>query len=287
MPARIRFALISCYQERRLTNGALFQTRRAKRPRRTRSRIGQLSNGSRRLRNQSVNTQAQLATLGESLGTAIVTGLGFLLENQQRIAEIMLKLAGALALGAVAIGGLLIVIGGQIVAGILAGILESLGAGQFEVATFNELGGILTNIADNALLAAKVIGLDIILGIIGGLEEGISQLVTTVQQIGTIITTTISEQLGIQSPSTVFFDFGVDILQGLIDGIISILPQVGELLSGLFGSLLGGEDGGDTASVIDFTATLEALNVLLPEATAVFIELFACTAGIHQCIVIF
>ncbi len=195
----------------------------------------------------SPETQTQLTAMGVALGEALVVGIQNLAENQEQMVSILTQIVSGLAIGALAVIGLLAAIGAQILAGIIAGIVESLGGGEIEVAMITELPAILADIGTNMLTAAKVIGLDIILGIIGGLEDGLDQLITTVLQIGTIISETVKSALGISSPSTLFFGFGVDIIQGLIDGIISLASTLPDILSGLFagigdifGSLFGG-----------------------------------------------
>lgn len=238
----------------------------------------------------SGETQTQLADFGFALGQTLFDGINNLLSDQAKLVEILNKVAGGLAIGIAAITGLLIAVGGQIVAGILAGVLERLGAGEFEVATFNELGGILTGIAENAWTAAKLIGEDIVLGISQGVLDTIEQLTTTLEQIGFIISETFKETLGIASPSTVFMQFGIDIIQGLIDGIMSLAGTVGETLTSIFGNLLGdagGEgvqftspEGLEDVSVVaqelstQLSTINEQLSSLLPESVTVFLQMF-------------
>lgn len=227
----------------------------------------------------SGETQTQLSDMGVALGETIATGIQLLFENQEKIAAVMIKLGAGLLVGVGAVAGLLIIIGGQIVAGILEGIVNSITDGNLEATTFSELGAVLGGIATNALIAAKIIGTNVMLGVSQGILDGIADLTTTLNQIGEIIVTVVSDFLGISSPSTVFFDFGIDIIQGLIDGILSLAGSLPDILSGLFGDLLGeggisgllgGLFGGGDAvegpdlGALDLSSLTESLADILP-----------------------
>jgi hypothetical protein len=195
-------------------------------------------------------------------------------QNTEGALTVMTNLALGLVNVVGAIIGTLIIVGAQIVAGIVSGILKSLGI-ELEPALFSELGTILSSIATNALIAAKLIGINIILGISQGIVDTVSDLITTLEQIGLIITETVKSTLGISSPSTIFFDFGTNIVQGLIDGILSLAESIPEVLGGLFegaaelfGGLFGG--GGEEAQAPTLTfdpaemlAGMENVNVAI------------------------
>lgn len=225
----------------------------------------------------SGEAQTALGEMGFNLGQLLVDGIGYLFENQAKIAEILGKLAVGLAVGVAGLAGLLVVVGGQIVAGILAGILDKLGV-ELQPALFTELGGILSGIWDNLKTIVIETGKNIVGGISQGILDGISQLTTTLNQMGAIIMTTFKEALGIASPSSVFAEFGLNLVLGLIQGIKDSAGQlagaVGDLVGTLFSGLGGG--GGDSGSFeLDFSGLLENVNSVVPEALAGLRAVFA------------
>jgi hypothetical protein len=229
----------------------------------------------------SGETQSQLTEMGNSLGEALVTGIQTLLENQERLGEIINQVVGGLGIAALAAVGLLIAIGAQIVAGILQGILEELGI-NLEPTTLSELGVVLTGIGTNMLTAAAIIGTNIIAGISQGILDAIADLTTTLDQIGFIITQTVKDALGIASPSAVFFQFGVDIIQGLIDGVSSLLGSLGEIAGEILGAIFGG--GGEEEAAPSFTFNpeealvgLEQINALTEQINLALTNIFTVT----------
>jgi hypothetical protein len=59
-----------------------------------------------------------------------------------------------------------------------------------------------------------------------------------VLELGQIIIDQFKQLLGIESPSTVFLDFGIQIIQGLIDGFASMLETLGVAVSGVATSMV-------------------------------------------------
>ncbi|MGH7273507.1 MAG: phage tail protein [Nitrospiria bacterium] len=125
--------------------------------------------------------QAAMTDLGENIGGVIFDALGLGLSNQANSNEAMANMAIALlgAVGTIAMA--LVVIAGQIVAGIAAGIIEKMTGGEIEVATFSELSGILEGIGKNIGKIAGVIGRRIV----DGISNTIKDLAKTWEKIKT------------------------------------------------------------------------------------------------------
>jgi hypothetical protein len=194
----------------------------------------------------SSEAQQALTDLGTQLGELLMTGLLALVENQQRIHEIMVQLIVGLAGAIAAITGILIVIGGQIIAGIISGMLKKIGV-DLRPALFSELSGILSGIATNIGIIVKKdfkeVGFFIANGLSFGLIGAIPQLKEAFKVMIEDGVDAVYEFLGIDSPSTLFMQIGIDVIQGLIDGIVSLAGQVGEVLTGIFATLFGGGEG--------------------------------------------
>ena len=72
----------------------------------------------------------------------------------------------------------------------------------------------------------KTVGPDIITGLLNGISEGAGMAWTKMQEIGNAIINAICSVLGIHSPSTVMYEIGRNIVQGLINGIQSLIGGV-------------------------------------------------------------
>lgn len=79
----------------------------------------------------------------------------------------------------------------------------------------------------------KELAPDILDGLIDGLGEGFKALVDIMTEMGGRIIAAIKLVLGIHSPSTVMYEIGQNIVQGLMNGISSLIGGVAGLFSGL------------------------------------------------------
>ena len=79
----------------------------------------------------------------------------------------------------------------------------------------------------------KTVGPDILEGLLNGLSEGAGKAWTKMQEIGNAIINAICSVLGIHSPSTVMYEIGRNIVQGLINGIQSLYDGVVDAFSTL------------------------------------------------------
>lgn len=242
----------------------------------------------------SGEAQAAMNELGMNLGVMITDYLKLEFESGEGATSALMSLASGLLNVVTSITGSLIILGGQIVAGILAGILQSLGV-DLKPATFSELSGILTGIGNDIMTIAGYVGEQIVTGIANAL--GVSSQVVSDALIS-MMTAGIApflEYLGIASASTLFFGYGENIIQGLIEGIRSLIGGIStvmqeiagalvesgaNLLSGLFG---GGEEAAgptfDTAAIVaGMTTVTEMIAVAQLQFNALVLSVANFTA---------
>ena len=79
----------------------------------------------------------------------------------------------------------------------------------------------------------KELAPDILDGLIGGLGDGLKSVIDIMTEMGGRIIGAIKLVLGIHSPSTVMYEIGQNIVQGLMNGISSLIGGVAGLFSGL------------------------------------------------------
>lgn len=104
----------------------------------------------------------------------------------------------------------------------------------------------------------KEIGKNIIDGFKNGLGDGIDTIVNYVVEFGKKIISAIKDVLGIHSPSTVFYDIGVWCVEGLINGIVSVIGLAVDAVKSL-GKMIA--DGFNNSEIGDFTEPFkEALS---------------------------
>lgn len=124
---------------------------------------------------------------------------------------------------------------------------------------------------------------NIIRGFTNGLTDGVGAVIEAAKNIVTKFIDTVKNLLGIHSPSTVFFDIGKNIIQGLLDGLSWTVDSVTTFARNTVASIIGIFDSVDwpavltgagltTAMVVSvklanavkqFTSPMEALNELL------------------------
>ncbi|MDR0848075.1 MAG: hypothetical protein LBN10_03375 [Propionibacteriaceae bacterium] len=98
--------------------------------------------------------------------------------------------------------------------------------------------GIVGFIIDAIPQIAEVGG-QIILGLGQGLAESLPYLWDALVEIADGVINKFKELFGIHSPSTVFADFGTDLIQGLVNGIAAMIAGVGAKLGELWGVATG------------------------------------------------
>ena len=92
-----------------------------------------------------------------------------------------------------------------------------------------KVGGFFTNLIEDM----KEIGPNIIEGLQNGLLDGAEGIVEFLQDLGSKIIEAICTVLGIQSPSTVFFEIGKNIVEGLVNGIKYLSGEVASVIHDL------------------------------------------------------
>lgn len=108
----------------------------------------------------------------------------------------------------------------------------------------------------------KEIGPDIIEGLQNGLLDGAEGIVKFLQDLGTKIIEAICAVLGIHSPSTVFFEIGTNIVQGLCNGIRYLSDEVSGVIYDLVEDIKYALSGVDWGVVIPVAGAIGAFAVL-------------------------
>lgn len=235
----------------------------------------------------SGEAQTAMNNLGQNLGIMLFDALGLAAQTGEGANSVMASLLSGLVVAVAGLTASLIVLGGTIVAGIVQGILEKMGI-EVKPATFNELSAILTGIGTNIAIIAAYIGNQIVTGISDGITATWATIQTTVTELTANIMAWFADPLGIASPSTIFFQFGTDLIQGLIDGITTLAGNLPAIIQELAGSLLesganlfAGLFGGGEGMAFDPTTMLTGLESIriflaetIPAAITVLSETF-------------
>lgn len=172
----------------------------------------------------SPEAQTATSTLGQSIGTMITDAIRMSFEGGEGIGMSMASLMTGLGSVLASLTGSLIILGGQIVAGILSGILESFGI-SLQPTTFSKLKEILTGIGDNIKTIAKVVGTKIVTSIRDGWNS-------------TVATITTAFQTGVDSWMTIitetkWAELGEGMISGVLKGINDNVNKVYEKLKGM------------------------------------------------------
>ena len=108
----------------------------------------------------------------------------------------------------------------------------------------------------------KEVGPNIIEGLQNGLTDGIEGVVDFLKELGTKIIEAICAVLGIHSPSTVFFDIGVNIVRGLVNGIKYLSGSVADVIYTLVEDVKYALSGIDWGVVIPIAGAVGAFAIL-------------------------
>lgn len=118
------------------------------------------------------------------------------------------------------------------------------------ISGLSNFGETVRNAFSGAIETAKTIGPDIIAGLQNGLSGSINGIIEKMKEIGIKIIEAIKAVLGIQSPSTEMIEVGKNIIEGLIEGVKSILSTLWDVLQGIWEGIKGFFSGIDWGSVI-------------------------------------
>ena len=99
----------------------------------------------------------------------------------------------------------------------------------------SRVGSVFSSIAQKL----STVGPDIIAGLQNGLSGGWDQIISFLTELANRIVEAVKAVLGIHSPSTVFFDIGKNIIEGLVNGIEYLSGKVGETLTAIFEDITG------------------------------------------------
>ena len=108
----------------------------------------------------------------------------------------------------------------------------------------------------------KEIGPDIIEGLQNGLKDGFDGVVQFLMDLGTKIIEAICAVLGIQSPSTVFFEIGTNIVQGLCNGIRYLSDEVSGVIYDLVEDIKYALSGIDWGVVLPVAGAVGSFAIL-------------------------
>jgi len=183
---------------------------------------------------------AGVDTMTTQIASIIVAGITTSAEELPELAGVLTGLALQIGRGLAAAAGVLIVVGGQLAAKLGAGFVEYFTGGELEIATVSELNTTLGRIseltANEALLAFNAVGIALAQGIATGLEIGLTALTSGITAISQAIADEFAAFFGIASPSTLFAEFGLNLIQGLVQGIINNASLVADALTGTLGA---------------------------------------------------
>ena len=198
-----------------------------------------------------------ISTVTTALVDAFAFGLSSAFSENAKLGEgagaAMGQIALQLGRAGLIITTQLFAIGGQIVADIGAGILSALTGGEITTSTATELDQLFSDIGKLSLpqLLEFGIALGVALweGLVSGLTSGIATVTEAVFSFASGIAHTFAEFFGIASPSTVFAEFGLNLIQGLVLGITENAAAVGQALSATVGQGLA--SAGEALSLPD------------------------------------
>lgn len=110
---------------------------------------------------------------------------------------------------------------------------------------------------------------NIIRGFTNGLTDGVGAIIEAAKTMVTKFVDTVKNLLGIHSPSTVFFDIGKNIIQGLLDGLSWLVSQVTGFAKDTVSSIVGIFDSVDWPAVLTGAGLSTAMVVAVKLANAV------------------
>lgn len=109
---------------------------------------------------------------------------------------------------------------------------------------------------------AKEMGPDIIEGLQNGLEDGVDGVFKFIEEVATKLIEAAKAILGIHSPSTVFFEIGKNIIDGLCNGITYFSGKVTDTLGAVISDVKSLMSGIDWMPIIGISAGVGAFVVL-------------------------
>lgn len=136
-------------------------------------------------------------------------------------------------------------------------LMETLGKGldtakDYLTEKIKGLGGkLLEGIGDILLRGWQSIPSNITDGFNKGFLFGLLSIINSVRSFCNKVITTAKDLFGIHSPSTVFYDIGVNIVEGLINGISAMITGVADIIKKLFTRSKDEASDNDLTSIFD------------------------------------
>lgn len=118
------------------------------------------------------------------------------------------------------------------------------------LSSLSNFGGKIREAFSSIWSGLSTIGPDIIAGLQNGLSSGWESVISFLTDLANKIVEAVKSVLGIHSPSTVFFEIGKNIIEGLVNGIKFLSGKVAETLKAIVGDL------GSVLSEIDWGTIL-------------------------------
>ena len=107
------------------------------------------------------------------------------------------------------------------------------------LAGLKSFGGMVADTIENIAQSVAMLAPEILAGLQNGLTDGAGSVIAFLSDIATKLIEAVKAVLGIRSPSTVFFDIGKNIVEGLVNGIKYLSGKVGETLTAIFEDISG------------------------------------------------
>lgn len=206
----------------------------------------------------SPEASTQMASIGQSIGATIMRGVSSTSENSDEMAMVVTNLVGGLAVGVLAVAGSLILLGGQILANIIAGVIQKATGSEWKVQTLGEFKQMAANIAavdwgevgtglmdligrsladgaaaigETLTTSAKAwadivtdtpwadVGKNIVSGILKGLSNNVSKVYEKIKEMASKAISEAMASWGIHSPSTEFAWLTEMAMKGAVEGV--------------------------------------------------------------------
>ena len=125
-----------------------------------------------------------------------------------------------------------------------------------------KFGGGIREFFTELINGFKELGPDILEGLQNGLTDGVDAVFKFIQELGTKIIEIVKAILGIHSPSTVFFEIGKNIIDGLCNGIEYMSGRISQTVATLIEDIKTAVAGVDWGAVFTVGAGIGSFIVL-------------------------
>ncbi|MGG3888648.1 hypothetical protein [Metabacillus fastidiosus] len=130
---------------------------------------------------------------------------------------------------------------------------------EWRTAMINVKGSVKNEMAEMPSIGEYAIS-----GLIAGLLSRKAELIAVAAELASIVSGTFQEELDIHSPSRVFKGFGININEGLIQGIQESSKQLNRVMRNVYGSMTN-----STQKMIQANNNINSNNVPVPNHTTI------------------